>query len=111
MASLSPDIAQQTLTVGSVGKDFYATGWRIGFLIGPPELIEYVVKAHTRICFVSVSPLQEAVASGYRQAGRLGYWQQSMSMTQNKMQRFNQIWDEIDLPVRICCGVDLSPCY
>ena len=30
MATLSPEIARLTLTVGSVGKIFYATGWRVG---------------------------------------------------------------------------------
>jgi kynurenine aminotransferase len=85
--------------VGSVGKDFYATGWRIGFLIGTPELVQYVVRAHTRICFVSVSPLQEAAAVGYEQAGKVGFWEQTIALTWGKMKRFNEIWDELGLPV------------
>ncbi|RSM18843.1 hypothetical protein CDV31_002361 [Fusarium ambrosium] len=38
MATLSPEIWNLILTVGSAGKTFYATGWRIGFLIGPEHL-------------------------------------------------------------------------
>lgn len=30
MATLSPEIERLTLTVGSAGKNFYATGWRVG---------------------------------------------------------------------------------
>ena len=49
IAALSPEIAKLTLTVGSAGKNFYATGWRVGWLIGPEHLIKYVSTAHTRI--------------------------------------------------------------
>ncbi|OAQ96622.1 hypothetical protein LLEC1_06932, partial [Akanthomyces lecanii] len=64
IATLSPEVERLTLTVGSAGKNFYATGWRAnnlpGWLIGPEHLIKYVSAAHTRICYSSVSPLQEA---------------------------------------------------
>jgi kynurenine aminotransferase len=99
IAALSPEIARITLTVGSVGKDFYATGWRVGFLIGPEHLIKYVSRAHTRICFVTVSPLQEAAAIGYEQAGKLGFWQQSVADMAARIKKFNEVWDELGMPV------------
>ena len=98
MAALSPEISRITLTVGSVGKDFYATGWRVGFLIGPEHLIKYVSRAHTRICFVTVSPLQEAAAIGYEQPGNLGFWERSVSEMAARMKKFNEVWDELGLP-------------
>jgi kynurenine aminotransferase len=64
MATLSPEIERLTITVGSAGKNFYATGWRVGWLMGPEHLIQHVSAAHTRICYSSVSPLQEACAVG-----------------------------------------------
>lgn len=64
VATLSPEVERLTLTVGSAGKNFYATGWRVGWLMGPAHLIKYVAAAHTRICYSSVSPLQEACAIG-----------------------------------------------
>jgi kynurenine aminotransferase len=64
IATLSPEVERLTLTVGSAGKNFYATGWRVGWLMGPPDLIQHVSAAHTRICFSTVSPLQEACAVG-----------------------------------------------
>ena len=33
IATLSPEIERLTLTVGSAGKNFYATGWRVGMYI------------------------------------------------------------------------------
>ena len=99
MATISPQIAAQTLTVGSAGKNFYATGWRVGWLIGPENLIKYVAAAHTRICFSSVSPLQEAAAVGFEKADEEGFWEQSKNEMQGKMKRFCEVFDELGLPV------------
>lgn len=99
IATLSPEIARLTLTVGSAGKNFYATGWRVGWLIGPEHLIKYVAAAHTRICFSSVSPLQEAAAVGFEQADEIGFWEESKKEMKGKMTRFNEVFDELGLPV------------
>lgn len=98
MATLSPEIARLTLTVGSAGKLFYATGWRVGYLIGPEHLIKYVSAAHTRICFSSVSPLQEATAVAFEQANAHNFWEDSKKEMKAKMDSFNTIWDELGLP-------------
>lgn len=98
IATLSPEVEKITLTVGSAGKSFYATGWRVGWLIGPPELIQYVSAAHTRINFASVSPLQEATAIGFEQADGEGFWDSVITDMKAKMDRFNEIWKELDIP-------------
>jgi len=98
IATLSPEIANITLTVGSAGKNFYATGWRVGYLIGPEHLIKYVAAAHTRICYSSVSPLQEATAVAFEQADAHNFWEDSKAEMKGKMDRFNQIWNELGLP-------------
>ena len=103
VATLSQEIANLTLTVGSGGKNFYATGWRVGWLIGPEHLIKYVSAAHTRICYSSVSPLQEAPAIGFEEADKHGFWEQSKKEMKGKMDKFNEIWDELGIPVRIAC--------
>lgn len=102
MATLSPEIAAQTITVGSAGKNFYCTGWRVGYLIGPANLIHYVAAAHTRICFSSVSPLQEAAAVGFERAEELGFWEQSRKEMQGKVERFCAVFEELRLPVCYC---------
>lgn len=98
IATLSPELERLTLTVGSAGKNFYATGWRVGWLIGPPHLIKYVSAAHTRICYSSVSPLQEACAIGFNEADKNGFWDQAKEEMKGKMDRFNAIWPELGLP-------------
>lgn len=101
MATLSPELAKITITVGSAGKNFYATGWRVGYLIGPPELIKYVAAAHTRICFSSVSPLQEAAAIGFEQADKEGFWDSAVKEMQGKIDRFCQVFDELGVAYSI----------
>lgn len=98
IATLSPEIAARTLTVGSAGKNFYCTGWRVGYLTGPANLIHYVAAAHTRICFSSVSPLQEAAAVGFERADELGFWEESRKEMQGKVERFCAVFEELGLP-------------
>lgn len=98
IATLSPEIEDLTITVGSAGKNFYCTGWRVGWLIGKAHLIKYVGAAHTRICFSSVSPLQEAVAIGLEEADSEGFWEKSKSDMKAKMDRLNEIWHELGVP-------------
>lgn len=98
IAAISPQIAELTLTVGSVGKNFYATGWRVGWLIGPEHLIKYVSAAHTRICYSTVSPLQEAAAVGFERAEAEGFWEASKAEMKGKMTRFCQVFDEMEIP-------------
>ena len=101
VATLSPEIANITLTVGSGGKIFYCTGWRVGWLIGPDHLIKYVSAAHTRICYSSVSPLQEATAIGFEEAEKHNFWETSKAEMKAKMDTFNEIWDELGLPYSV----------
>ena len=55
---------------------FAATGWRIGWLIGPSWIIQPTLAATTRIVFCSNSPMQEAVAAGLEQVKQRGFVKQ-----------------------------------
>ncbi|CAE6435799.1 unnamed protein product [Rhizoctonia solani] len=70
-----PGMWDRTVTVGSAGKSFAATGWRIGWLIGPPALIGPTLAATTRIVFCTNSPLQEAAAAGLEQANKRKFFE------------------------------------
>lgn len=61
MASL-PEMFEHTLTLSSAGKTFQVTGWRVGWLIGPPSVVgALAVKAdETYLC--APAPLQYAIA-------------------------------------------------
>ncbi|KAF5695844.1 aminotransferase [Fusarium denticulatum] len=99
IANLSPEVEKLTLTVGSAGKNFYATGWRVGWLIGPPELIQHVTAAHTRICFSTPAPFQEAAAIGFEQADKNGFWDETIKEMKAKVDRLNEVFEELNLPV------------
>lgn len=59
-----PELAERTLTVGSAGKSFAATGWRVGYIQGPANLIKFVTAAHTRIWFLDSSTIATGSISG-----------------------------------------------
>lgn len=59
-----PGMAERCVRVGSAGKTFSYTGWKVGWLTGPSVLVAAAAKAHQFLTF-SVSPaLQAAVAHG-----------------------------------------------
>lgn len=99
-----PELAERTLTVGSAGKSFAATGWRIGYVQGPPSLLKYVTAAHVRICFCSPAPLQQAVAQGFRQADQLDYFAKTRDDYRHKYELFTQVFDDLHLPYTIAEG-------
>lgn len=61
LASL-PGMAERTVTVSSAAKMFNVTGWKIGWALGPRELIDGVRAAKQFMTFVGGAPFQPAVA-------------------------------------------------
>ncbi|MBA8827193.1 N-succinyldiaminopimelate aminotransferase [Saccharopolyspora lacisalsi] len=57
-----PGMAERTLSISSAGKTFSATGWKIGWVCGPAELISAVRSAKQFLTFVGGAPFQPAVA-------------------------------------------------
>jgi len=60
---------ERTLTISSMGKTFSLTGWRIGWVTGPAELVAAVQKAHQFLTFAPASPLQAALATALKVLG------------------------------------------
>lgn len=54
----------RTIRVGSAGKTFSLTGWKVGYLSGPADLIGLVAKAHQYLTFTTPPALQAGVALG-----------------------------------------------
>lgn len=59
-----PGMFGRCLRIGSAGKTFSLTGWRLGYATGPAPLIEAVMKAHQFIAYTCPGHLQAAVAAG-----------------------------------------------
>ncbi len=59
-----PGMNNRCLRIGSAGKIFSLTGWKIGFIVADPSLLQPVAKAHQFITFTIVPNLQRAVAYG-----------------------------------------------
>ncbi|MCD8196389.1 MAG: pyridoxal phosphate-dependent aminotransferase [Lachnospiraceae bacterium] len=65
MASL-PGMYEHTITCNSLSKTFSITGWRLGYLIGPADVVEAAKKVHDFLTVGAAAPLQEAAAVGLR---------------------------------------------
>ena len=63
LASL-PGMAERTITIGSAGKTFSFTGWKIGWAVAPAPLIDAVRTTKQFLTYVSGGPFQYAVAEG-----------------------------------------------
>jgi aspartate/methionine/tyrosine aminotransferase len=59
-----PGMAERTVKVGSAGKIFSLTGWKVGWVVAPPSLGEPIRKAHQFLTFATAPNLQAAVAYG-----------------------------------------------
>lgn len=59
-----PGMAERTIKIGSAGKIFSLTGWKVGWAIACPELTALLARAHQYLSFVVPPNLQTAVAYG-----------------------------------------------
>ena len=59
-----PGMRERTVKVGSAGKIFGLTGWKVGFVVAAPALMGTLSKAHQFLTFTTPPHLQEAVAYG-----------------------------------------------
>ncbi|HEY1637688.1 MAG TPA: aminotransferase class I/II-fold pyridoxal phosphate-dependent enzyme, partial [Rhizomicrobium sp.] len=57
-----PGMTERVVRVGSAGKMFSLTGWKIGWVTGPRGLIDVIAKAHQFITFTSSPALQLGIA-------------------------------------------------
>lgn len=56
-------MAERTITMGSIGKLFSATGWKVGWAIAAPPLTQAVRSAHQFLTFCANAPAQAAAAT------------------------------------------------
>ena len=63
-AGAIPEIADHVICCSSLSKTYSITGWRLGYLIGPADVIEGAKKVHDFLTVGAAAPLQEAAVVG-----------------------------------------------
>ncbi|KAG7477264.1 hypothetical protein MATL_G00092350 [Megalops atlanticus] len=56
---------ERTVTIGSAGKTFSATGWKVGWAIGPGHIMKHLKTVHQNSVYHCATAAQEAVAQGF----------------------------------------------
>ena len=59
-----PGMFQRTLSCSSLSKTYSITGWRLGYIIAPAEIVDTAKKVHDFLTVGAAAPLQEAVVPG-----------------------------------------------
>lgn len=61
-----PGMWERTISCSSLSKAYSITGWRLGYIIAPPEIIEVAKKVHDFLTVGAAAPLQEAAVTGLK---------------------------------------------
>ncbi len=59
-----PGAAERVITCNSLSKTYSITGWRLGYLHGPPEVVAQARKVHDFLTIGAAAPMQEAAIAG-----------------------------------------------
>lgn len=62
-----PGMRERSVRIGSAGKTFSVTGWKVGYVTAPADLLQPISKAHQFLVFTTAPNLQRAVAYGLGQ--------------------------------------------
>ncbi len=95
-----PGMRERTVRIGSAGKTFSLTGWKIGYVTAAPRLLDPITKAHQFTTFTTPPDLQKAVAYGLGKGD--GYYASLASDLEKKRDRLAGGLSRI--------GFDVAPC-
>lgn len=97
-----PGMRDRTVRIGSAGKTFSLTGWKVGYVTAPPALLEPITKAHQFTTFTTPPALQHAVAFGLAKDD--GYYQSLAGDLEAKRDRLADGLRGIGFGVALCAG-------
>ncbi len=106
-----PGMRDRCLKIGSAGKTFSLTGWKVGYVTAAPDLLAPVSKAHQFLVFTTPPNLQSAVAYGLNK--ERSYFTGLAAEMEAKRDRFAGGLRDIGMIVLPCAGtyfvnVDIS---
>eukprot|EP01080_Neovahlkampfia_damariscottae_P002842 gene2842-4248_t len=92
-----PGMFDRTLTICSAGKTFSVTGWKIGWIIGPEDLVfnAYLVNQYTVFCVST--PLQLATAHALELTSTSNYFEELRSNLRTKKEQLCEMLDDVSL--------------
>jgi methionine transaminase len=64
------ELAARSVVIGSFGKTFHATGWKVGYTLAPPEITAEIRRVHQFTVFTVNSPVQHGLAEFLRDPAR-----------------------------------------
>lgn len=107
-----PGMNERCVRIGSAGKSFSMTGWKIGYVAAPRPLAEVIARAHQFITFASVPALQKAVAAGLESGPE--YFRQLAADMESRRDLLRAGLEDLGFPVLPCHGtyflnVDFGP--
>jgi aspartate/methionine/tyrosine aminotransferase len=97
-----PGMRERCVRIGSAGKTFSLTGWKVGYLTGPEHLMQPISKAHQFLVFTTAPNLQRAVAFGLGQDD--SYFDGLRDSMQAKRDRLSTALAAIGLEPAVCQG-------
>jgi aspartate/methionine/tyrosine aminotransferase len=92
-----PGMRERCVKIGSAGKIFSLTGWKVGFVCAAPSVLRVLAKAHQFITFTTPPNLQVAVAYGLDKAD--GYFETMRADFQRSRDRFTAGLRSLGFPV------------
>jgi len=107
-----PQMRERSVKIGSAGKIFSLTGWKVGFVCAAPAILRVLAKAHQFITFATPPNLQAAVAYGLAKPD--SYYDGLRADLQRSRDRFTAGLRALGFPVLEAQGtyflnVDLAP--
>jgi aminotransferase len=90
-----PGMFERTISCSSLSKTYSITGWRLGYIIAAPEIIEVARKVHDFLTVGAPAPLQEALVTALRFGD--SYYRDLLAEYTGKRDLFLKGLDEIGL--------------
>jgi len=97
-----PGMRERCVRIGSAGKTFSLTGWKVGYVTAAPALLAPMAKAHQFLTFTTPPNLQRAVAFGL--AKNDGYYADLVTEMRGKRDRLRAGLERIGFAVADCAG-------